>query len=124
MRYVIARRFKLAFPELEGSQHVLYLNLIHSGRAVLNSDTDLSAQGAIHVFSHRPRVKLYKIDYNDKDNTVSGNFGENGQGYIGLSPFSLWRIDFALKQGNEWLDIHKIKTIELSFEGRYLGPGR
>jgi hypothetical protein len=45
------------------------------------------------------------------------------QGYIGLSPFTQWRIDFDLK-GNEWLDLNAIKTVVLTFEGRTLGPGR
>ena len=50
-------------------------------------------------------------------------FGEGGQGYIGLSPFSNWRIDFNLN-GNDWLDVKQIKTVKLTFEGRFLGPGR
>ncbi len=123
MRFVIARKFKLEFPDIDSDKNVLYLNLIHSGRAVLNNNTDLDKPNAIHVFSHRPRVKLYKIDYSNRDNTAGGNFGEGGQGYIGLSPFSNWRIDFDLK-GNEWLDLKTIKTVELTFSGRMLGPGR
>ncbi|GAB4194921.1 MAG: hypothetical protein Tsb002_26920 [Wenzhouxiangellaceae bacterium] len=123
MRYIIARRFELAFPDIEGGKNVLYINLVHSGRAVMNNNSDLTAPGAVRVFSHRPRVKLYKIDYGDKDNTAGGNFGEGGQGYIGLSPFSNWRIDFDLK-GNEWLDLTQIKTVVLTLAGRFLGPGR
>jgi hypothetical protein len=48
---------------------------------------------------------------------------QRGQGYIGLSPFTRWRIDFDLK-GNEWLDWSVIKTVALTFERRTLGPGR
>lgn len=123
MRYIIARKFKLEFPDLQGGDNVLYLNLVHSGVATLNSDTDLDKTGAIHVFSHRPRVRLYKIDYGDRENTAGGSFGEGGQGYIGLSPFTNWRIDFDLK-GNDWLDLSQIKRVILTFEGRTLGPGR
>jgi hypothetical protein len=123
MRYILARSFKLEFPEIVGGKNVLFLNLIHSGQAVFNSDTDLHKPGALHVFSHRPRLRLYKIDYKDRQNTAGGNFGEGDQGYIGLSPFTQWRIDFALK-GNEWLDLGAIKTVVLTFEGRTLGPGR
>ncbi|MCW5652017.1 MAG: hypothetical protein KIS62_19905 [Ramlibacter sp.] len=123
MRYVIARSFKLEFPDIVGGDNVLFLNLIHSGQALLNSDTDLGKPGALHVFSHRPRIRLYKIDYADRDNTAGGNLGERDQGYIGLSPFTQWRIDFDL-QGNEWLDLKVIKTVVLTFEGRTLGPGR
>jgi len=102
---------------------VLFLNLIHSGQAVLNSDIDRDKPGALHVFSHRPRIRLYKIDYKDRENTAGGNLGEGDQGYIGLSPFTQWRIDFDLK-GNEWLDLKAVKTVLLTFEGRTLGPGR
>jgi hypothetical protein len=123
MSYIIARSFKLAFPDIVDSKKVLSLNLIHSGQAVLNSNTDRDKAGALHVFSHRPRVRLYKIDYKDRENTAGGSLGDNAQGYIGLSPFTMWRIDFDLK-GNDWLDLKLIKTVELTFEGRMLGPGR
>jgi hypothetical protein len=33
-----------------------------------------------------------------------------------------WRLDFNLK-GNEWLDLSTLKTVELIFSGRFLGPG-
>ncbi|MGE3348981.1 MAG: hypothetical protein AB7I35_16250 [Ramlibacter sp.] len=123
MRYIIARSFKIEFPDIAGGSHVLFLNLIHSGQAILNSDTNLAKPGALHSFSHRPRTRLYKIDYRDRDNTAGGNLGEGDQGYIGLSPFAQWRIDFDL-EGNDWLDLKAIKTVLLTFEGRTLGPGR
>ncbi|MBX3585557.1 MAG: hypothetical protein KF796_02850 [Ramlibacter sp.] len=123
MRYIIARSFKIEFPDIAGDSNVLFLNLIHSGQAILNSDTNLAKPGALHSFSHRPRTRLYKIDYRDRDNTAGGNLGEGDQGYIGLSPFAQWRIDFDL-EGNDWLDLKAIKTVLLTFEGRTLGPGR
>jgi hypothetical protein len=131
LSHIIARSFKLHFPDLidvkvAGAKKVLSLNLIHSGQAILNSNVDRDKPGALHAFSHRPRVRLYKIDYTDKENTAGGLLGDDKAGYIGLSPFALWRIDFDLK-GNEWLDkkvISTIKTVEITFEGRGLGPGR
>ncbi len=123
MSYIVARSFKLAFPDIVDAKKALSLNLIHSGQAVLNSNVDRDKPGALHAFSHRPRVRLYKIDYKDKENTAGGTLGDDAQGYIGLSPFAMWRIDFDLK-GNDWLDLKVIKTIELTFEGRMLGPGR
>jgi hypothetical protein len=130
MSYITARSFKLVFPDIvipekldEKEKRVLSLNLIHSGQAVLNSNTKLDKPGALHVFSHRPRVRLYKIDYKKKSNTAGGTLGDNTQGYIGLSPFTMWRIDFDL-DGNKWLDLKSIKSVELTFEGRMLGPGR
>lgn len=121
MRYIIARDFKLEFPEVAGGSQVLFLNLVHSGEAMLNSDTDLDKPGALHVFSHRPRVAPYKIDYKDSKNTAGGKLGDEGQGYIGVSPFTLWRLDFNLR-GNEWLDLSTVKTVALTFSGRILGP--
>ncbi len=132
MSYIIARSFKLVFPDIvipekekldEKEKRVLSLNLIHSGQAMLNSSTKLDKPGALHVFSHQPRVRLNKIDYKNKDNTAGGSLGDNIQGYIGLSPFTMWRIDFNL-DGNKWLDLKSIKSVELTFEGRMLGPGR
>jgi hypothetical protein len=125
MSYIMARSFKLVFPDIGEPKEVLSINLIHSGQAVLNSNVDRDKAGALHVFSHRPRVRLYKIDYADKENTAGGSLGDEAQGYIGLSPFTVWRIDFDLK-GNKWLldDLARIKDIELTFEGRMLGPGR
>ncbi len=131
MSYIIARSFKLVFPDIvidpekldKKDKRVLSINLIHGGQAVLNSNTKRDKPGALHVFSHRPRVRLYKIDYRNKVNTAGGSLGDNAQGYIGLSPFTLWRIDFDL-DGNTWLDLKRIKSVELTFEGRMLGPGR
>ena len=123
MSYIVARSFKLVFPDIVDAKKTLSLNLIHSGQAVLNSNVDRGKPGALHAFSHRPRVRAFKIDYKDKENTAGGTLGDEAQGYIGLSPFAMWRIDFDLK-GNEWLDLKGIKTIELTFEGRMLGPGR
>jgi len=113
------------FPDIRDDKHVLSLNLIHSGQAAFNSNVDRDKPGALHLFSHRPRVRLYKIDYEDKENTAGGSLGDNAQGYIGLSPFTMWRIDFDLA-GNKWLldGLSVIKTVELTFEGRMLGPGR
>jgi hypothetical protein len=134
MSYIIARSFKLVFPDIvidpkelekldEDEKRVLSINLIHSGQALLNSNTKLDKPGALHLFSHQPRVRLNKIDYKTKTNTAGGSLGDNVQGYIGLSPFTMWRIDFDL-DGNEWLDLKSIKSVELTFEGRMLGPGR
>jgi hypothetical protein len=66
-------------------------------------------------------VSPYKIDYKDQKNTAGGNLGEDSQGYIGVSPFTLWRLDFNPK-GNEWLDLSTLKTVSLTFSGRILGP--
>ncbi|MEA2205227.1 MAG: hypothetical protein QOE77_2003 [Blastocatellia bacterium] len=121
MRYIIAREFTLEFPDVVDNSHVLYVNVVHTGEAVLNSDTDVDKPGAVHVFSHRPRVSLYKYDYKKKAKTAGGDLGEDSQGYIGVSPFTMWRFDFNLK-GNEWLDLSSLKTVVLTFSGRFLGP--
>lgn len=76
---------------------------------------------ALHVFSHRPRLAPYKIDYKNPANTAGGKLGEDSQGYIGVSPFALWRLDFNLR-GNEWLDVSTVNTVQLTFSGRFLGP--
>ena len=126
MRYIVARSFKLEFPDFAKEEDVLYLNLIHSGQAMFNSDVKRNKPGTLHAFSHRPRVRDYQIDFGNRQNMAGGNLGEDSEGYIGLSPFTLWRIDFDL-DGNDWLDLEAlktIKTIELTFEGRMLGPGR
>jgi hypothetical protein len=122
MRHIIASEFTVELPEVQGGSRVLFLNLVHSGEALLNSDTDLNSPGALHVFSHRPRVSPYKIDYRRPENTAGGSLGDESQGYIGLSPFTLWRLDFGLK-GNEWLDVRTVNTVLLTFSGRMLGPG-
>lgn len=121
MRYIIAREFKLKFPEVNDRTHVLFVNVVHTGESVLNSDTDLDKPGALHVFSHRPRVSPYKIDFKNPANTAGGKLGDDSQGYIGVSPFSLWRLDFNLR-GNEWLDLNTLTTVQLTFSGRFLGP--
>lgn len=123
MSYIIASAFKLGFPDIHDDKNELFINLIHSGQAVLNSDVDRHKPGALHVYSHQPRILSYKIDYAERENTAGGNLGDSTEGYIGLSPFTMWRIDFDL-DGNGWLDLNLIKTIELTFEGRMLGPGR
>ncbi|MFT6645802.1 MAG: hypothetical protein ACJAX5_003453, partial [Patiriisocius sp.] len=41
------------------------------------------------------------------------------QGIPGLSPFTLWTLDFS-PQGNEWIDLTKIKTVKLKFSGKYI----
>ncbi|MDX6610840.1 MAG: hypothetical protein QOD75_26 [Blastocatellia bacterium] len=121
MRYIIAREFTLEFPDVVDSSHVLYVNVVHTGESLLNSETDLDKPGALHVFSHRPRMSLYKYDYKKHAKTAGGDLGEDSQGYIGVSPFTLWRLDFNLK-GNEWLDLSILKTVVLTFSGRFQGP--
>ena len=121
MRYIIAREFKLKFPEVNDSSHVLFVNVVHTGESVLNSDTDLDKPGALHVFSHRPRVSPYKIDFKNPANTAGGKLGDDSQGYIGVSPFALWRLDFNLR-GNEWLNLDTLTKVQLTFKGRFLGP--
>ncbi|GAB6043719.1 hypothetical protein [Endothiovibrio diazotrophicus] len=123
MRHIIAQRFEIAFPDIEGGSEVLYLSLIHGGDPVLNRLVELEAPGSLRHFTHRPRPKPYKIDYANPANTAGGVFGESGQGYSGLSPFSSWKIDFDLK-GNEWLDLKRIRRVEITFHGRFLGPNR
>jgi hypothetical protein len=123
MRHIVVSKFTLELPEVNGGSNVLFVNLVHSGEAVLNSDTDLAAPGALHVFSHRPRMAPYKIDYQDSRNTAGGTLGDETQGYIGVSPFAVWRLDFNL-QGNDWLDLTKVKTVTLVFSGKILGPAR
>jgi hypothetical protein len=123
MRHIIVSKFTLELPEVNGGSNVLFVNLVHSGAAVLNSDINLAAPGALHVFSHRPRMAPYKIDYQDSRNTAGGTLGDETQGYIGVSPFAVWRLDFNL-QGNDWLDLSKVKTVTLLFSGKILGPAR
>ena len=134
MSFIIARSFKLVFPDIvitpeelkklgDDDKRVLSVNLIHSGQALLSSNTKLDKPGALHLFSHLPRVRVNMIDYKKKANKAGGSLGDNKEGYIGLSPFTMWRIDFDL-DGNEWLDLESIKSVELTFEGRMLGPGR
>ncbi|HTQ13351.1 MAG TPA: hypothetical protein VMH86_05685 [Rhizomicrobium sp.] len=138
MSYIAARAFKLEFPDIQDKANVLTVNLIHSGQAVLNSDVDRNKPGALHFYSHQPRVLFYQIDYAVRENIAGGDIGDDAEGYIGLSPFTLWRIDFGTTKGfgreeldgdtqisgNEWLDLKSIRTIELTFEGRMLGAGR
>jgi hypothetical protein len=58
----------------------------------------------------------FQYDYQQKEVTSPGTIGDEGAGYANLSPFTLWTIDFDMK-GNEWLDLTKVGTIQISFDG-------
>lgn len=41
-----------------------------------------------------------------------------GQGFPGLSPFTVWTIDFT-QQANAWIDLSTIRTVRLTFTGTF-----
>ena len=72
------------------------------------------SKGVVHYYAHRVRVAEYSYNYGEKKVTTDGNL--SGDGYVGLSPFTTWNLDFTLP-GNEFVNFQKINSIRLTFEG-------
>jgi hypothetical protein len=68
----------------------------------------------VHYYAHHVRVAEYGYNYGEKKITTDGNL--SGDGYVGLSPFTTWNLDFTLP-GNEFVNFQKISSIRLTFEG-------
>ncbi len=114
---VIAYKFKLDFPDIQRKTDVLFVTMIHPGASYQSPNTGDPAVQFIHL----PRVVSYKIDYANPHNTGGGQIGSDDEGYIGLSPFTTWTLNFD-HPGNEFLDLNSIQSVVITFSGTYLGP--
>ncbi len=115
---VIAEKVSVYLPGLDITKEArtLEVKIMHCGVGRFKRQ-----DGTIKRFSHQPRETYFEWNYAQKEITVEGVLGDERQGYSGLSPFSVWVIDFSLP-GNEHLDLSKLDTVELAFSGQLLGP--
>jgi hypothetical protein len=119
MTHVVADSLAVTLPDVTATTGTVMLELTHSGVAQQNSTIDLTQPGAVHRYRHAPRTVKYKIAWANPHDTAGGLIGDDSQGFPGLSPFTMWSIDFGLP-GNEWLDLTTVKTVRLTVTGKFL----
>jgi hypothetical protein len=96
---------------------LLTLNLVQSGPDVLASPPpDLKR----FTFTHDPRAVPFQYNYTAGMVTVTGEIGDTKQGFTGLSPFAMWKLDFD-NPDNHWLDLSALTGVTLTFSGYLLG---
>ncbi|MGH8581482.1 MAG: collagen-like triple helix repeat-containing protein [Gammaproteobacteria bacterium] len=116
MYQVIASSYQLEFPDIKVASGVLFVELLHPGTSVQVSVSNSTIQ-----FTHAQRSVPYKIDYGNPANTGGGVLGAADQGFVGLSPFTLWTLNFS-ESGNSWLDLSTIQSLVITFTGTFVGP--
>jgi hypothetical protein len=94
----------------------LFVELQHPGTSV-----QVSTQGEIVQFTHAQRSVPYKIDYGNSATAGGGALGATDQGFVGLSPLTLWTLNFN-ESGNSWLDLSTIQSVVITFTGTFVGP--
>ncbi|MGH1541208.1 MAG: hypothetical protein ACRBHB_12350 [Arenicella sp.] len=119
MSHIVATKVKLELPDLRPDKGVAFLTLLHSGTSDMNSVARKTKPGGVLSFAHAPREIPYKIDYGNPSNTAGGLIGDKDQGFWGLSPFTVWELNFD-NQGNDWINLDDIKKLKLTFEGYFL----
>jgi hypothetical protein len=120
---VMASKVAIEFPDVKSENDVFSLRLVHSGHSFQRADSKSEPV----EFSHLPRTVPYKIDFKNPKNTGGGLIGDNEakgakQGYSGLSPFTLWTLDFSLLSDNEFKVLANMTRFVLTFEGTYTSP--
>ena len=96
---------------------LLTVNLVQSGPDVLESPPpDLKR----FTFTHDARAVPFQYNYTIDKITVTGDIGDTKQGFTGLSPFAMWKLDFDYSD-NHWLDLSALTGVTLTFSGYLLG---
>lgn len=113
MAHVTAEQVAVTLPDYAAlNTGVLNVRVVHGGSGVF-----LQEDGVTPVrFSHAIRTAQYQYNYGSKLVTCTATLGDPTQGFLGLSPFTDWFIDF----GNAGIDIdfETLSEVVLTFTGR------
>ena len=96
---------------------LLTVNLVQTGPDVLESPPPESNR---FTFTHDARAVPFQYNYTSSKVTVTGEIGDTKQGFTGLSPFAMWKLDFDYPD-NHWLDLSSLTGVTLTFSGYLLG---
>lgn len=119
MYQVTVDTYNISLPDFTPHSGELRVDLTHSGKAYQTARPGAVASSV--EFAHAPVRVPYHFDYQDNDNKGGGQIGDPTQGYIGLSPFTLWTLDFSSSDQTVLDLLKEVKNIRLTFTGRFLG---
>ena len=106
---VAVTKVKVDYPGYVPSSGTISVGLKMLGDVAVK---DSSQQ--VHYYAHEVRVAEYGYNYGEGKETVEGDL--SGDGYVGLSPFTTWNLNFSLP-GNDFIQFDKITCVRLTFEG-------
>ena len=106
---VAVNKVKVDYPGYVPSNGTISVGLEMMGDVAVKNSSETS-----HYYVHRVRVAEYGYNYGEGKVTVDGNLA--GDGYVGLSPFTTWNLNFTLP-GDEFIDFDAIVCVRLTFEG-------
>jgi hypothetical protein len=69
-------------------------------------------------FAHRPRVNLWKYNYNTSSEATSAEFGGSAGTFVDVSPFGLWSL-IVLPSDSPGVDLSKVTAVVLKFSGTF-----
>lgn len=115
MAHVAVETVQISLPQYETLQTgYLSARIVHGGSGVF-----LQQDGSTAVrFSHAIRTALYEYDFGSRQVTCTATLGDPSEGFLGLSPFTDWIIDFG-SAGIE-IDFETLSSVVLTFTGRCL----
>ena len=106
---VVVTKVKVDYPGYVPSNGTISVGLKMLGDVAVK---DSSQQ--VHYYAHQIRVAEYGYNYGEGKVTAEGDL--SGDGYVGLSPFTTWNLNFSLP-GNDFIQFNKINCVRLTFEG-------
>lgn len=113
MWQVVAESFTMTLPQAKTSDDLIYLLLMHSGRAQF-----LDSAGDPKEFSHLQRVAA--LEYDLKTGVVTKGGQLQDADYIGLSPSTTWTIRLPVDdQTNPKLDLSGVNQIVIKLHGHF-----
>jgi hypothetical protein len=108
---VRATEVAVFLPDVDRASDRLTIRLLHNGDSIL-----VDRKGKRRAYTHERREMGFVFDYKNQKITGHAAIGDENEGFVNLSPFTTWDLDFGLP-GNEWLDVTLIKSVILSFRG-------
>ncbi len=118
---VLVTDVAIVLPGLAPKSGMLTISLEHAGTEVQVGTMQVNGARSEFIvpFVHQRRQVPYTIDYANPASRRGGRIGDDD--FVGLSPFATWTLDFAF-DGNDWLDLAGLKSVQLVFRGSYYGP--
>lgn len=113
MAHVTAEQVAVTLPDYATlATGVLNVRVVHGGSGVF-----LQEDGVTPVrFSHAIRTAQYEYNYGSRIVTCTATLGDPTQGFLGLSPFTDWFIDFG--NAGIVIDFETLSEVVLTFTGR------
>jgi|GEM_PF-4318964 len=112
MAHVAAETVAVTLPDYASlTTGVLNVRIVHGGSGVFLLEDGVTTSR----FSHAIHTSLYQYDFGQKVVTCTATLGDKEAGFLGLSPFTDWFLDFG-NAGIE-IDFDTLSSVVLTFSG-------